>query len=76
VFVIFGVRTRDNVVSRRAATCEVCRADAVQTLVKRTTKLSLFFVPLIPVKPATYYLECAHCGSARRVDARTAGQFA
>ncbi|MFG1604890.1 zinc-ribbon domain-containing protein [Actinoplanes sp. NPDC049265] len=70
MFLIFGLRTRDNVVSRRPMVCEVCGVHAVQSLVRRSTKFSLFFIPLFPVKPSTYYLECGHCGTIRRADRR------
>ena len=70
MFLIFGLRTRDKVVSRRPMVCEVCGSHAAQTLFKRSTRLSLFFIPLFPVKPSSYYLDCAHCGTVRRADRR------
>ena len=45
---------------------------AAQVLIRRTTKFSLFFIPLFPVKPATYYLQCTNCGAVRRTDRRAA----
>ena len=76
MFLLFGFRTRDNVVSRRPMVCEVCGVHAAQALVKRSTKFTLFFVPLFPVKRSTYYLECGNCGSTRRADPRAAGFLA
>jgi uncharacterized Zn finger protein len=70
VFLLFGLRTRDNVISRRPMVCEICGVNALQTLVKRSTKVTLFFIPLFPVKRSVYYLECGACGTARRTDAR------
>jgi hypothetical protein len=70
VFLLFGLRTRDNVVSRRPMVCEVCGVHAAQALVKRSTKFTLFFVPLFPVKRSTYYLECGNCGVTRHADPR------
>jgi uncharacterized Zn finger protein len=75
-FLLFGLRTRDNVVSHRPMVCEVCGVNAVQTVVKRSTKFTLFFIPLFSVKPSTYYMECGHCGTARRVDPRAVTSFA
>jgi len=71
VFLLFGLRTRDKAVSSRPMVCEVCGVNAAQTLVKRSTKFTLFFVPLFPVKPSTYFMACGNCGTVRRVD-RTA----
>lgn len=70
MFLLFGIRTRDNVVSRRPMVCEVCGVNAAQALVKRSTKFTLFFIPLFPVKRSTYYLECGNCGSVRHADPR------
>jgi hypothetical protein len=75
-FLLFGLRTRESVVSRRPMVCEVCGVNAVQTLVKRSTKFTLFFIPLFPVKPSTYYMDCGNCGSARRTDRRAADYLA
>jgi uncharacterized Zn finger protein len=68
VFIIFGLRTKDHQLGSRVMICEVCGVTAAQILVRRTTKLSLFFIPLIPVKPATHYLQCTNCGTVRRTD--------
>ena len=70
IFLLFGFRTRDKVVSRRWMVCEVCGVHAAQTVVKRSTKFTLFFIPLLPVKPSTYYMQCDNCGTFRRVDRR------
>jgi hypothetical protein len=75
LFLLFGFRTRDNLVSRRWMVCEVCGVHAAQAVIRRSTKFTLFFVPLFPVKPSTYYLECSNCGSVRRTDPRTVEQL-
>ena len=76
MFLLFGLRTRDDVVGRRVTTCEVCGYDAPQTLVRRTTKFTLFFVPLFPVRPSRSYLECARCWAVRPAGSRPAGRLA
>ncbi len=48
--------------------CEVCGFTASQILIRRATKFSLFFIPLIPVKPASHHLQCTNCGTVRRTD--------
>ena len=68
VFLIFGLKSRDTRVGSHVRPCEVCGAVAAQILIRRTTKFSLFFIPLIPVKPAAHYLHCTNCGAVRRTD--------
>jgi hypothetical protein len=65
VLLIFGFRSKDRIVGSRIGRCEVCGATAAQTLVRRTTKFSLFFVPLFPVRAARYFLTCTNCGRFR-----------
>lgn len=65
MFLIFGVRSKDSIVGSRLGRCEVCGATAAQTLIRRTTKFSLFFVPLFPVRPARYFVTCTNCGRSR-----------
>ncbi|GGN23756.1 hypothetical protein FHR83_002806 [Actinoplanes campanulatus] len=70
MFVLFGLRSKDHLVGTRTMTCEICRWEAPQQLIRRTTKFTLFFVPLFPVKPASHYLVCGHCLGFRKADAR------
>ncbi|GID28692.1 zinc-ribbon domain-containing protein [Paractinoplanes brasiliensis] len=65
MFLIFGVRGKDKIVGSRLGVCEVCGATAAQTLIRRTTKFSLFFVPLFPVRPARHFVACTNCGRLR-----------
>jgi len=68
VFLIFGLKSRDSRVGSHVRPCEVCGAVAAQILIRRTTKFSLFFIPLFPVKPAAYYMQCTNCGTVRHAD--------
>ncbi|WP_127503885.1 zinc-ribbon domain-containing protein [Actinoplanes solisilvae] len=70
MFLIFGLRSKDSIVGSRLGRCEVCGATAAQTLVRRTTKFSLFFVPLFPVRAARYFVTCTHCGRFRNAARR------
>ena len=76
MFLLFGLRSRDRLVSTQSGTCEFCGVTAVQALVKRTTKFTLFFVPLFPVRPGRYYLDCGNCGTRRPIDRAVAGRLA
>lgn len=66
-FLLFGVRTRDDLVDTRVMTCEVCSWTAPQARFARTTKFTLFFVPLFPVAPRRFLLRCGHCMGLRAV---------
>jgi hypothetical protein len=65
VFLIFGFRSKDQIVGSRLGRCEVCGATAAQTLIRRTTKFSLFFIPLFPVRAARHFVACTNCGRSR-----------
>jgi hypothetical protein len=70
MFLIFGLKTAERRVGSQIMTCEVCGVTAAQVLIRRSTKFSLFFIPLVPVKPASHYLQCSNCGAVRRTDMR------
>lgn len=76
MLLLFGLRTKDDLVTTAVMACEVCGHRAPQSLVRRTTKFSLFFVPLFPVRPSRSYLRCGHCMAARPADPGVAGQLA
>jgi hypothetical protein len=53
MFFIFGLRSK---VDRSGVVTEVCRNcgnQAAQVITRRSTTFTLFFIPLIPVGPAT-----------------------
>jgi hypothetical protein len=75
MFLLFGLRTRDRLISTQSGMCEYCGVAAMQALVKRATKFTLFFVPLFPVRPSRYYLDCGNCGTRRPVDRAVAGRI-
>jgi hypothetical protein len=75
MFLLFGLRTKDYVIASGVMTCEVCGWEAAQTLLKRSTKFTLFFVPLFPVRSSRYFLQCGHCQAYRATDAGVAGRL-
>ena len=75
MFLLFGLRTRDRLISTQSGTCEFCGLTAMQALVRRATKFTLFFVPLFPVRPSRFYLDCGNCATRRPVDRRAAGRL-
>ena len=76
MFLLFGLRTREHLVSTPAMACEVCGVTARQALTRRTTKFTLFFVPLFPVRPSRYHLDCGNCRARRPVGSAAAGRLA
>ncbi|RKN49592.1 zinc-ribbon domain-containing protein [Micromonospora endolithica] len=62
MFFIFGLRTK---VTRSGVVQQVCRNcgnHAAQVVTRRSTKFSLFFVPLIPIR-TRYLQQCTFCGA-------------
>ncbi|BCL15895.1 zinc-ribbon domain-containing protein [Micromonospora sagamiensis] len=62
MFLIFGLRTsvrRSGVV---AMVCPNCGNHAAQVITKRSTRFSVFFVPLIPIR-TRYVRQCSFCGA-------------
>jgi hypothetical protein len=76
VFLIFGFKTSDRRIRASVLFHAYCGATVAQILIKRSTKFSLFFIPLFPVRPARYYLQCTNCGVAQEVDSRDADRLA
>jgi hypothetical protein len=70
LFLLFGLRSKDHSMGARVANCEICGWQAPQHLLRRTTKFTLFFIPLFPVKAAAYYQVCGHCQGFRKADPR------
>jgi hypothetical protein len=68
MFLIFGLRTKSHVLGRAAAPCHVCGQSGTVLVIKESTKFSLFFIPLIPVR-TKYVAECQNgfCRSRTRL---------
>jgi uncharacterized Zn finger protein len=66
VLFIFGLTGSDRVVATQVFPCDYCGNNAAHRLVRRTRKITVFFIPLIPV--GTKYLDsCTACGRLRDV---------
>ncbi len=85
MFLIFGFGTKTYPLGWVAMACHVCGQAGSLLLVREVTKLSLFFIPLIPVR-TKHVLECQNpmCrsrvpvngGEARRMlDARVGSTY-
>ena len=75
VFLIFGFKSSDRRIAAPTLLHAYCGATVAQVLIKRTTKFSLFFIPLFPVRPARYFLQCTNCGVTEAVDERHVAQL-
>jgi hypothetical protein len=71
VLLIFGLRSRAYPLGWVAGFCDVCGRGGSLLLVREVTKLSVFFIPLIPVR-STFVMECQNpvCRSRIRIDKR------
>jgi hypothetical protein len=76
VLLIFGLKYSDRRVTAPVLFHAYCGATVAQVLTKRSTRFSLFFIPLFPVRPARYFLQCTNCGVTQEVDSREADRLA
>ncbi|MFI7600041.1 zinc-ribbon domain-containing protein [Actinoplanes sp. NPDC049681] len=72
MFFIVGLRTKDRFHPSSVQPCEFCGVTAAQSLIERTTKFSLFFIPLFPVRRSRWIRACTHCGGSREISRREA----
>ncbi|WP_241895875.1 zinc-ribbon domain-containing protein [Jatrophihabitans sp. GAS493] len=54
--------------------CGVCHRPAPQQMLERTSKFTLFFIPLFPVAKSRY-ARCAHCGLSTPMSAARADEY-
>ncbi|MBB5828425.1 MULTISPECIES: zinc-ribbon domain-containing protein [Micromonospora] len=74
MFFIFGLRTK---VDRSGVTQQVCRNcgnHAAQVISRRSTKFTLFFVPLIPIR-TRHVQQCTFCGAQYDISAAEAARL-
>jgi hypothetical protein len=75
VVLIFGLSSRDFLVATLVFLCERCQNQGSHQLLRRVRRISLFFIPLIPV--GTRYLDvCTVCGRTIEVPREMAEQAA
>lgn len=70
MLLIFGLRTTTKRLGLVPMTCPVCRHTDNMLLVREVTRLSLFFVPLVPIR-TRYAVYCGNplCGGRVEVSA-------
>jgi hypothetical protein len=72
---IFGTSTRTVQLAMLNLLCQFCGNPSAHALRKRVTKFSLFFIPLFPLGPAGYTLQCTFCGGTSQVTKDNADQL-
>jgi Fe2+ or Zn2+ uptake regulation protein len=65
---IWGIRRYVQQLAVLVATCSAQGHSAAHRLLRRRTKFTLFFIPLIPLG-STYHLVCTACGATAKMDA-------
>ena len=68
MFLLFDTGAYQTVANVVAFTCALCGTLAEQHVIKRSTKFTLFFLPLFPVS-MTYLNTCTHCRGSTRLTA-------
>ncbi|MGW4463997.1 zinc-ribbon domain-containing protein [Micromonospora sp. NPDC004704] len=70
MFLIFGLRTKAQRLGTVLMACRACGQPGNLLVIREVTKLSLFFVPLIPVR-TKYVVQCVnpYCGDRTKVSA-------
>lgn len=61
MFLLFGTRASETVLTMVVFVCSNCGVSAAQRVFTRKTKVTLFFVPLFTVS-TSHWNECSHCG--------------
>jgi DNA-directed RNA polymerase subunit RPC12/RpoP len=62
MLLIFGVRAALVLLSTPVYTCERCGRHGQHRVAKRVRRLTLFFIPVLPVGRARYVDTCSQCG--------------
>lgn len=65
--IIFGTRTRANVLAIVRFLCLYCDTSAAQRVYERVSKFTLFFIPLFPYS-RKYFVECVNCAATTALD--------
>lgn len=75
MFLLFGLKTVLNDLPGRSATCQHCGQFVHHHLQQRTTKLTLFFIPVFTTA-RTYRITCSNCGQISAIKSRQAKSLA
>jgi hypothetical protein len=62
VLIVFGIGSTVDLMTSLSYVCERCRNHGRHDVLRERRRLSLFFVPVLPVGRARYLDECTVCG--------------
>ena len=62
MLIVFGIGSRVDLVSALSYVCEHCGTYARHEFLRERRRLSLFFIPVLPLGRARYLDECTVCG--------------
>lgn len=71
MLLLFGTHAQTTVMNVVSFVCEYCGTFAEQHVVKRSLRLTLFFIRLFPVS-TTYMNTCTYCGGTTQLTAAQA----
>ena len=71
MFLLFGMRSLPEIIAIVAFTCRICGVNASQEVVKQSTKLTVFFIPLFSLS-TKHYVTCSNCGGSTGLTANQA----
>ena len=66
MFLLLGSRATLAIINVVTFVCRYCGVSAEQRVTRRSTRLTLFFVPLLPLA-TSYYNQCSNCGGITRL---------
>ena len=75
MLIIFGLTTRAHLLATISMVCEHCGNQGAHHLTKHMRRISVFFIPLIPLG-ARYEDVCTVCGRSREVSREQAERAA
>jgi hypothetical protein len=69
MFLLFGLKTMTKELSGRPASCQYCHSFAHHHLEERSTRFTLFFIPVFTTS-RSYRITCSNCGRMSTISAR------
>ncbi|RLP94944.1 zinc-ribbon domain-containing protein [Micromonospora sp. CV4] len=75
MFFIFGLRTKIDRSGVAQQVCRNCGNHAAQVITRRSTRFTLFFIPIIPIR-TRYAQQCTFCGAQYEISRSDAERLA
>ncbi|HSO92754.1 MAG TPA: zinc-ribbon domain-containing protein [Arthrobacter sp.] len=75
MFILFGFKTAQRPLAGRPATCQRCGQFVHHRLEERSTRFTLFFVPVFTTS-RSYRITCSNCGTTNNLTRRQKNSLA